>query len=84
MQPSLATIVERMDAAAADKDVLAVWLKIEDLALGRGKIHELRGAIARLRKAGKPVYAELTTADSGPQYLLAAACDRSSCRPPAC
>ena len=32
-------------------------------------------AIARLRKAGKPVYAELTTADSG-QYLLAAACDQ--------
>ena len=60
-----------MDAAAADKDVAAVWLKIEDLAVGRGKIYELRGAIARLRKANKPVYAELTTADSG-QYLLAA------------
>ena len=31
--------------------------------------------MARLRKAGKPVYAELTTADSSP-YLLAAACDK--------
>ena len=73
LQPSMAAIIERMDAAAADKDVKAVWLKIEDLAIGRGKIHELRGAIARLRKAKKPVYAELTAADSS-QYLLASAC----------
>jgi len=75
LQPSLAAIVQRMDAAAADKDVVAVWLKIEDPAVGRGKIFELRGAIARLRKAGKPVYAELTTAEGG-QYLLAGACDQ--------
>lgn len=75
LQPSLAALVQRLDAAAADKDVSAVWLKIEDLAIGRGKIAELRGAIARLRKANKPVYAELTTADGG-QYLLAAACDQ--------
>ena len=73
LQPSLATLIERMDAAAADKSVGAVWLKIEDPAIGRGKIHELRAAIARLRKANKPVYAELTTA-GGPQYLLATAC----------
>ena len=75
LQPSLASVIERLDDAAADKDVAAVWLKIEDLAIGRAKLHELRGAVARLRKADKPVYAELTTADTG-QYLLAAACDK--------
>ena len=75
LEPSLGDIVRRIDAAAADKDVLAVWLKIEDLAVGRAKICELRGAIARLRKANKPVYAELTSADTG-QYLLATACDQ--------
>ena len=75
LKPSLAAMIERMDAAAADKDVRAVWLKIEDLALGRAKIYELRGAIARLRKAHKPVYAELTSASTG-QYLLAGSCDR--------
>jgi protease IV len=73
LQPSLGTLIRRMDAAAGDKDVRAVWLKFEDLEIGRGKIYELRGAIARLRKAKKPVYAELTTAD-GSQYLLAIAC----------
>jgi protease IV len=74
MQTSLATAVERMDQAAADKAVSAVWVRIEDLEIGHGKVQELRAAIARLRKAGKPVYAELTSADSA-QYLLAGACD---------
>lgn len=75
LQPSLAAVIQRLDAAAEDKDVVAVWLKIEDLAIGRGKVAELRGAVARLRRADKPVYAELTTAD-GPQYLVAVACDQ--------
>ncbi len=75
LQPSLAALVQRIDAAAADKDVAAVWLKIEDLAIGRGKIYELRAAIARVRKAKKPVYAELTTADAS-AYLIAGSCDQ--------
>ena len=54
LRPTLASIVERLNAAAADKDVSAVWLKIEDLAIGRGKIYELRAAIARLRAARSP------------------------------
>ncbi len=74
MQPSLGKLIERLDEAKADKDVRAVWLRIEDLELGRGKVNEVRAAIARVRKAGKPVYAELTTADTG-EYLVAAACD---------
>jgi protease IV len=74
LEPSLGAIVEKLDAAAADKNVAAVWLRIEDLSLGRGKIYELRQAIQRVRKAKKPVYAELTTAETG-QYLVAAACD---------
>jgi protease-4 len=75
VKPTLAKLVERLDAAAADKDVAAVWLKIDDLDIGRAKVYEIRGAIARLRKAHKPVYAQLTTADSR-QYMLATACDR--------
>jgi protease IV len=75
MKPTLARMVERLDAAAADKDVAAVLLKIDDLEIGSAKVYELRAAIARLRKAHKPVYAQLTTADSR-QYMLAAACDR--------
>ena len=74
LQPSLSKLLQRMDDAAGDKSVAAVWLRIEDLELGRGKINEIRAGVARLRKAGKPVYAELASADTG-QYLLAAACN---------
>ncbi|MHC4178714.1 MAG: signal peptide peptidase SppA [Planctomycetota bacterium] len=74
LQPSLSKVIRRLEQAGEDKEVDAVWLRIESLAVGRGKLHELRCAIARLRKTGKPVYAELGVAD-GSQYLLAAACD---------
>jgi protease IV len=74
IRPSLSDIIGRIDAAGKDKDVAAVWIKLEGLSAGRGKINELRGAIARLRKANKPVYGELVTAESG-EYLVATACD---------
>ncbi len=73
IQPSLDKALQRIDAAAEDADVDALWLRIEPLAVGRAKLHELRSAIARFRKSGKPVYAELSAGD-GSQYLLAAAC----------
>lgn len=74
LKPSLRVIIERIDQAAEDSDVDAVVLSIEDLAIGQGKIQELRGAIARFHKHGKPIYAELTSADTR-QFVLAMACD---------
>jgi protease-4 len=74
MRPSLSDIIEHIDAAGKDKDVAAVWIKLEGLSVGRGKINELRAAITRLRKANKPVYGELVTAEAG-EYLVASACD---------
>ena len=74
METSLRTMLERMDKAANDKDVSAVLLRIEGTEFGRGKLEELRAAVARLRKAKKPVYAVLTGAEPG-DYLLACACD---------
>ncbi|MBN2476778.1 MAG: signal peptide peptidase SppA [Pirellulales bacterium] len=74
LQQSLATVIQRIDQASEDEDVAALWLRIEGLAVGRGKLHELRTAIAGFRKTGKPVYAELSSAMAS-QYLLATACD---------
>jgi protease IV len=74
LQPSLSRLIELLDEAKADKEVAAVWLRIDDLELGRGKVNEVRAAIAGLRKTGKPVYAELTSAETG-AYLVASACD---------
>ena len=74
-QTSLNTMISRIEDAAEDDDVAALWLRIEGLQTGRGKLNELRQAVVKFRKSGKPVYAELaagTTVD----YLLASACDQ--------
>jgi protease-4 len=75
IQPSLSKFVGRMDEAAKDKAVDAVILRVAEAELERATVDELRAAVGRIRKAGKPVYAELVDADSR-DYLLAGACDR--------
>ena len=73
-EPSLAQALRRLDRAAEDDKAAAVLLEIDDLDIGGGKVNELRAAVARVRKAGKPVYAELASTESS-QYLVASACD---------
>jgi protease-4 len=67
-------ILERLDQAKNDAMINAVLLRIRDPQVGRGKLDEFRAAIARVRKAGKKVYADVRSADSKP-YLIASACD---------
>jgi len=57
VSPHLHRIVERLDKAAKDARVKAVLLSIESPALGRARADELRAAIGRVRRAGKPVAA---------------------------
>jgi protease-4 len=76
LQTSLRTIVERLDSAATDTDVKGVLLRIDPrLEIGRGKVFELREAVARVRKTHKPVVALLGSAEPT-HYLIASACDR--------
>ncbi len=67
-------ITERLDQAAKDNKISGVLLNFGSLELGRGKIHELRTAIARVRKAGKKVYAQLRSGETA-DYVLASSCD---------
>ena len=67
-------ITERLDQAAKDNKISAVLLNFGSLELGRGKIHEMREAIGRVRKAGKKVYVQLRSGESA-DYVLASACD---------
>jgi len=66
--------IARFDKAAADKKISGIVLDIRAASLARGKLNELRGAIARVRAGGKKVHAFMESA-TGPQYLLASACD---------
>ena len=74
MSPNLAKMIERIDKAAADDKIFGIMIHLNDAALGRGKVDELRSAILRARKSGKKVYAELNESTSA-GYLLATACD---------
>ncbi|MCY2993764.1 MAG: signal peptide peptidase SppA [Planctomycetota bacterium] len=73
---TLFEMIERIDAAAKDKSVAAVWLKFDEFTPAPGSIHEFRTGIERLRKAGKPVYAELHSGAESGAYQVAVACDK--------
>jgi protease-4 len=66
--------VSRLEKASKDKSISGVVLNIENPSIGRAKVEELRAAIARFRKAGKKVYAQLETGMPA-DYFIACACD---------
>src|SRR5208337_1704125 len=66
--------LDRIHKARQDKDVTAVYLQLESLEIGWGKLHELRKAIQDVRTAGKKVYAFLEDGDTK-EYLVGLACD---------
>ena len=70
---SLQSLVTRMDKAVQDANVQAVVLMTTGATLGRGQTEELRGALARLKEAGKPVYAYADSLDTGSYQLLCGA-----------
>jgi protease-4 len=66
--------INRLEKASKDKSIAGVVLDIQNPAIGQAKVEELRAAIARFRKAGKKVYAQLESAMPA-DYLVACACD---------
>jgi protease-4 len=82
VSPRLHRLVERLDKAGADDRVAGVVLVIESPGVGRGRADDIRAAIGRVKKAGKPVVGHFVT--GGPvSYRLAAACDEVSMPPAA-
>jgi protease-4 len=75
-RPHLRELVERLDAAAKDEKIAGVVLRLREPQIALAKADELRAAIAGLRKAGKKTYADLQSAASVRDYLVAAACER--------
>ncbi|MFM8702499.1 MAG: signal peptide peptidase SppA [Planctomycetia bacterium] len=82
VSPHLHRIVERLDKAATDPRVKGLVLSSQSPSLGRGRAEELRAAIGRIRKAGKPVAAHLVGAEPV-HYMLASACDTVAMPPAA-
>jgi len=82
VSPHLHRIVARLDKAAEDSRIKAVLLVIESPGVGRARVDDLRAAIGRIRKAGKPVAAHFI-GSSPVHYALAAACDTITMPPAA-
>jgi protease IV len=74
--PSLRTLVESLDRAAGDPKISAVVVRVSTLPdSGWGKVQELRDAVERFRKSGKPAYAHLEYCGNK-EYYLATACSK--------
>lgn len=69
------TKLDRIRKAREDKDVGALWLQIDGLSIGWGKVNELQRALADFRRSGKKVFAYLDSIDSAAQYAVACCCD---------
>jgi protease-4 len=74
--PSLRALVESLDRGAKDPKVKAAVLRVGSLSdAGWGRVQELRDAVARFRKSGKPAYAHLEMCGNR-EYYLATACSK--------
>jgi protease IV len=74
LKPHLRDLIDRLDKAAKDEKIAGVVLRLREPNIGLGKADALRAAVARVRKAGKKVYADVHSA-STKDYLVATACD---------
>src|SRR5262249_49853706 len=66
--------LERIKKASKDKDIAAIYLQIDGLDIGWGKLDELRQAVKDVQTGGKKVYAYLEAGDAH-DYILGLACD---------
>jgi protease-4 len=73
---SLRSVIESLDRGATDPKIKSVLLRVSTLSdAGWGKVQELRDAIGRFRKSGKPAYAHLEYCGNR-EYYLATACSK--------
>ncbi len=80
--PSLRGLVEAVDRAASDPQVKGLVLRVGPLATGWARVAELRDALLRFRRSGKPSWAQLEVAGS-PEYYLATGCGKIAAAPTA-
>jgi protease IV len=66
--------LDRIRKAKDDSSVQGLYLEIDGLGVGWGKLDELRHAIADFRKSGKKAFAYLESGETK-DYLAATACD---------
>jgi protease-4 len=76
----LRELIDRLDAAQSDGEVVAVALELQDPDVGLAQIQELSQAIEQCKKTGKEVFCFVEEADAS-TYMLAAAASRITLAP---
>jgi protease IV len=72
-QPTIRDLWTALHAAAADPKVKAILLEPHGLAIGWGKLEELRQDLVDFKSSGKPIYAYLQTPGMHEYYLASVA-----------
>jgi protease IV len=67
--------LDRIKKARNDKSIQGLFLQLDGIGAGWGKVDELRAAIADFQKSGKKAYAYLEAGETK-DYLVAIACDK--------
>ena len=80
--PSVRAMVEAVDRAAVDPGVKGLLLRVGSLSTGWARVQELRDALVRFRRSGKPSWAHLEFAGNR-EYFLATGCAKVAASPTA-
>jgi protease-4 len=80
--PSLRAVVDSIDRAARDSRVKGLLLRVGSLDVGWARVQELRDALVRFRRTGKPSWAHLELGGNQ-EYYLATGCAKIAASPTA-
>lgn len=70
---TLLTYVQAIDAAAEDKNIGMIYMTPENISAGLSQVEEIRAALERFRKSGKPVVAYCENFGNASYYLASVA-----------
>ncbi len=80
--PSMRALVEAVDRSRQDPSVKGLMLRVGSLDAGWARVQELRDALVRFRRTGKPSWAYLESAGNR-EYFLATGCAKVAASPTA-
>jgi protease-4 len=80
--PSIRAMVEAVDRASRDPAVKGLLLRVGSVDTGWARVEELRDALLRFRRSGKPSWAHLEFAGNQ-EYFLATGCAKVAASPTA-
>jgi protease-4 len=81
-RPSIRALVEAVDRAGRDPAVKGLLLRVGTVDVGWARVQELRDALVRFRRSGKPSWAHLEFAGNR-EYYLATGCAKVAASPTA-